>query len=895
METPTVSFEGTLEKTSGVFKNKTKVWMVLQDLSLTYYKNNKRSSCIGSVDMVTVQSVAQKKTMSGGKKFEIITATNSYHFEAETSELCEAWVKVLQQSMALKSTLSGSECATTQDEERNDRSSGTPRKERSLSSTFHDELETLPASPTVFGVKLKSTRHSRKSCDLPVDRDLSPSSPKSPKSPGAQVDKPKSKFSFGHIGKRAKENKDTKNRNEETYRRACTDKQISERPNMNAACDFAQDSNAKQLDKDWERAKDKDAFDPTRVASDVNDDRSNAKPIANDTEKIKEILPKSDTEKENLIGITENANEDTKIEKQQPKKCDAGLIISATNVERDQVAFQVNENIDVLRSSFSDDVSTTTENSETKKQCDETIDKGSDANQKLDQESTVTISVSEQNANAKQSVKNINGASDKDVFDGSHSMTPNIENEQLNGIYTNEKPTETNANQMTEVRPINDTEHESAKESNENVDEEIDIKRNMRSKDDREITISDAITAKNEQIHAGVDGNIDTMKGASRDTSSDTVNDTKLEFNTNTSSDESVDFKSYTSLNKNTDSVDNIQNQKNNMVEITEVTLRKAPCKDDGEITISDAITDENEQTDAGIDTLKVDSLDTNTDTVNDTKLVFNTNTSLDENVGFKSHTSLNENTDSVNKLQNQTDTAEVTEVTLRSSSSEGVLASEKCNDNDISQVQTRKSGRDMVISKAAAEHADAIDISQVQMRKSGRDMVTSKATADNFDDIDLSQVEMRKSSRSRSTASYKSEIERVSEMQTNSYVNQTRNTDSSTKLERLRSLKESLSISDDSEANADDAKDANESLDINKQSKLENLNLLCANGDTDEFVFTVEVSAVKPKENLLSLDAYKKLTAFVKQVDKNYDVEYHRLSSEYPVAALEAMLSNSF
>ena len=39
-----------------------------------------RSSCIGSVDMSTVQSVAQKKTMGGGRQFEIITATKSYHF-----------------------------------------------------------------------------------------------------------------------------------------------------------------------------------------------------------------------------------------------------------------------------------------------------------------------------------------------------------------------------------------------------------------------------------------------------------------------------------------------------------------------------------------------------------------------------------------------------------------------------------------------------------------------------------------------------------------------------------------------------------------------------------------------------------------------------------------------
>lgn len=206
MDTARVCFEGTLEKTSGILKNKTKVWMVLHDLTLTYYKNSKRSSCIGSIDMVTVQSVVQKKTMGGGKKIEIITATNSYHFEAETSELCEAWVSVLHKSLALKSATPGSEIATFQDRKgstaiSDGMSSSASGKQRRSSSTFYDELDSIPSSPTVFGVKLKSRRQSRKSSESMGDKPLTPSSPVSPISPRSYADKHSSKFSFSHTEK----------------------------------------------------------------------------------------------------------------------------------------------------------------------------------------------------------------------------------------------------------------------------------------------------------------------------------------------------------------------------------------------------------------------------------------------------------------------------------------------------------------------------------------------------------------------------------------------------------------------------------------------------------------------------------------------------------------------
>ena len=67
------------------------------------------------------------------------------------------------------------------------RSSRASGKERSSSSTFQNELDSLPASPTVFGVKLRSTRQSRKSGDLLTERNVSSSGSISPTSPGAPM------------------------------------------------------------------------------------------------------------------------------------------------------------------------------------------------------------------------------------------------------------------------------------------------------------------------------------------------------------------------------------------------------------------------------------------------------------------------------------------------------------------------------------------------------------------------------------------------------------------------------------------------------------------------------------------------------------------------------------
>ena len=180
-------------------------------------------------------------------------------------------------------------------------------------------------------------------------------------------------------------------------------------------------------------------------------------------------------------------------------------------------------------------------------------------------------------------------------------------------------------------------------------------------------------------------------------------------------------------------------------------------------------------------------------------------------------------------------------------------------------------------------------DISSVQMRRGGASDIHAKV-ADQYSDVDLSQVEMRKSSRSRSRGSYRTDSEQVTEA---------RNTEVSASLERLRALKGSLSLQD----NEDNVVVSDNHIDItmNKAEyvlydkkdsrKLENLSSLCINGDLDEPVFAEVASSVKPKRTQLNLDAYTKLKTFITEVDKNYDVEYHRKSTEFPVAVLKEML----
>lgn len=832
METPKVSFEGTLEKTSGVFKNKTKVWMVLNDLSLTYYKNNKRSSCIGSIDMVTVQTVTQKKTMGGGKKFEIITATNTYHFEAESSELCEAWVKVLQHSMALKSTLSGQGFTTTQEPinvTSTDRSSDNSTKERPSSSSIIDELESLPSSPTVFGVKLKSTRHSRKSCDSLEERAVSPSSPVSPQIPKAQVDKPKSKFHFGPIGKKLHDNKDKKKRKEETPNKVCDQKQGLDDHSITASSDSLKTLEAKSIVNESEKEKTKDAADGSaKTSPDVNDDvfiassvtKTEEKLTANNIENVKQSLPKPDTEKENLRDTIERSAEGTMSDSQQLKTHEAGLNNSNTNnVENDQANLQIDENTVVLENSVNK-ASFSTENSEIFDDSDQARDtvtydsqtlvelsaatecdtrKGSDHSTEIEKDS-------ENNADNIQLMKckteTYNGGICDDIsaikYDQNLASATKKPNKSEEGILTED---------ITEHPLINSTENNDLKERSVNIENEIQKQR--QSKNDSEVAISDTSAGNYEQKDARADEH--NLNNGLFENSINTMNDTELKVDNKFSADENKSFGDRGLLNQTSDSEKLDQYQSIEKTEMLEVTFRQ---------TSSEC-----------------------------------------ENMSLNNHALLNQTIDSENKNQHQNNVENtMTEVSVESPTQTSEPAPETCEDNDTEQVQ---------------------------MRRSDRDETTRMASAENVDNTDISHVEMRKSSRSRSRGSNMTSIECSSEKQTDSSISETKYTDSSSKLERLKSLKDSMSISD-SEKNADSAKQ-DESEDTEKQYKLENLNSLFTNGDIDDAVFSENIAS---ESSQLNLDAYVKLTAFVKQVDKTYDVEYHRLSTECPIAALEEMLS---
>ena len=181
-------------------------------------------------------------------------------------------------------------------------------------------------------------------------------------------------------------------------------------------------------------------------------------------------------------------------------------------------------------------------------------------------------------------------------------------------------------------------------------------------------------------------------------------------------------------------------------------------------------------------------------------------------------------------------------------------------------------------------------DVSHVQMRRGKANDIETNVS-NQYSDIDLSQVEMRKSSRSRSRGSYNTDSEHVAEA---------RKAELSNNLERLRSLKGSLSLEDNEDDNTKynqiDKKTHGAEYDLYEKKssrKLDNLSSLCLNGDLDEPVFFEEVSSVKPKRTQLRLDAYTKLKAFIEQADKSYDVEQHRKSTAFAAVDLEKVLKD--
>ena len=105
---------------------------------------------------------------------------------------------------------------------------GKPRKS---STTVYDELDAIPSSPTVFGVKLKSTRQSRKSCDSLSEKASISTSPVSPLSPRTSGDSHVSKFSYGHTEKNIETTEKEKSSNKVCVSAGNDDKRVEENEN----------------------------------------------------------------------------------------------------------------------------------------------------------------------------------------------------------------------------------------------------------------------------------------------------------------------------------------------------------------------------------------------------------------------------------------------------------------------------------------------------------------------------------------------------------------------------------------------------------------------------------------------------------------------------------------
>ncbi|XP_052071322.1 uncharacterized protein LOC127709711 isoform X2 [Mytilus californianus] len=103
--------EGILEKPSRIPGKKTKVWSILDESTLSFFRENKRSSCIGSIDLSDIQLVR----ITSNCQFEIKTEKNSQVYTAESNEKCSEWVQKLSEY---------SKCTTTNSEP----TKNTPRK-----------------------------------------------------------------------------------------------------------------------------------------------------------------------------------------------------------------------------------------------------------------------------------------------------------------------------------------------------------------------------------------------------------------------------------------------------------------------------------------------------------------------------------------------------------------------------------------------------------------------------------------------------------------------------------------------------------------------------------------------------------------------------------------------
>ncbi|KAL5019373.1 hypothetical protein ScPMuIL_005095 [Solemya velum] len=98
-ETRTI-LEGPLEKVSK-FPRTTKVWTVLTDTSLMLFKENKRSSCIGSVELEEIRSIER---VSGRTEhmFDVTTVHKSMVFMACSESECQKWIDKIKRAAAGK-------------------------------------------------------------------------------------------------------------------------------------------------------------------------------------------------------------------------------------------------------------------------------------------------------------------------------------------------------------------------------------------------------------------------------------------------------------------------------------------------------------------------------------------------------------------------------------------------------------------------------------------------------------------------------------------------------------------------------------------------------------------------------------------------------------------------
>lgn len=125
---------------------KTKVWSILDESTLSFFRENKRSSCIGSIDLSDIQLVR----IASNCQFEIKTENNSQVYTAESNEKCSEWVQKLSEY---------SKCATSNSEP----TKSTPRKNSIFShrEEIGEHTVEVNTAKTIFENKTNETQNRR--------------------------------------------------------------------------------------------------------------------------------------------------------------------------------------------------------------------------------------------------------------------------------------------------------------------------------------------------------------------------------------------------------------------------------------------------------------------------------------------------------------------------------------------------------------------------------------------------------------------------------------------------------------------------------------------------------------------------------------------------------------